>query len=75
MYCNGEGVGKNDAEGARWFKKSAENGNTYGMTDYAILLYRGRGVPQNVQEAYRWLKKAADAGNLGAKDFLSKHTF
>ncbi|QND54569.1 sel1 repeat family protein (plasmid) [Phyllobacterium sp. 628] len=60
LYLLGEGVPKDHAEAAKWYRRAAELG--YGRAQsYLGAMYRnGDGVPQNKDEALRWYHKAAD---------------
>lgn len=73
-YATGFGTEKNAAESAKWFKKSASNGNIFGTYYLGLAYYRGEGVPCNEKEGLRLIRKAADAGLKDAKDFLKKNS-
>ena len=65
-YYNGDGVEKNPAEAAKWFRKAAYKGNTVAMYNLAWLYYDGDGVEKNHTEAVRWWRSAADRGDADA---------
>ena len=44
------------------FKKSAEDGNPYGMAFYGICFNQGVGCTVDKKQAVKWVKKATDAG-------------
>ena len=75
MYINGEGVGKNQSEAFRWYKKSAEskvtNTRYISSAQYMVgyMYYHGIGVKKNKKEGKRWIRKAADNGCVEAKNF------
>ncbi|MGA2960939.1 MAG: RodZ domain-containing protein [Candidatus Korobacteraceae bacterium] len=62
-YQNGEGVQKDYAEAARWFRKAAEQGNASGQNNLGVMYLSGRGVAKNNAEAVHWFHKAADQGS------------
>jgi TPR repeat protein len=72
LYLQGRGVAKDEAEGARWYRKAADVGNADAMSRLGFLYEPGRGVAKDDAEAARWYRKAADGGsalamrNLGA---------
>ncbi len=55
MYSEGEGIEKNDAEGARWYQFAADQGDTVSQLSLGTMYVNGRGVPRNFVEAYKWL--------------------
>ena len=63
LYMNGEGVQKNEVEGARWLKKSAEAGNTDAMNAYARC-------SESIIDAKHWYEKSSGAGNIVARHNL-----
>ena len=62
-YLNGTGVTKNDVEAAKWFRKSADAGDSEGMWRLGLCYWSGTGVTRNDEEAAKWLRKSADAGD------------
>lgn len=68
---NGEcGFPKRDDLAAEWFRKSADQGNTYAASNYGVFLLNGFGVPKDTQKAFKYIKLAADAGHLEAQTNL-----
>jgi len=65
-YMEGDGVGKDPAEGVRWLRKAAEAGQTGAMFNLGLLYVNGEGVAKDPAEAVRWYKKAADLGDTDA---------
>jgi Sel1 repeat-containing protein/trypsin-like peptidase len=59
MYENGDGVGRDDAEAARWYRRAADQG--YAMAQYKLgSMYRtGRGVDPDSVLAHMWYNLAA----------------
>jgi TPR repeat protein len=72
LYLRGRGVTRDTAEAARWFLKSAGNGNLAGEVEYAILLFNGEGVPKNEALAARYFRHAAANGNAIAQNRLAR---
>jgi TPR repeat protein len=68
----GQGVARDDAAAAEWFRRSAENGYLGGMADYAFVLSRGRGVPRDEPGAVQWLTRAAMGGDPSAMVHLAE---
>ncbi len=62
MYSEGEGVAKNEAEGAKWYRRAAERGDAVSQLSLGTMYVNGRGVPRNFVEAYRWLEIVVAAG-------------
>ena len=61
-YENGNGVGQDCNEAAKWYRKAADAGNAWAMCQLGNLYLNGRGVIQNDFEAYNWYCKGAEAG-------------
>ncbi|MFZ0509129.1 MAG: tetratricopeptide repeat-containing serine protease family protein [Methylocella sp.] len=55
------------AEGVRWYRKAADQGDADAQLMLGILYNEGIGVPRDYAEAIRWYRKAADQGNAGAQ--------
>ena len=62
MYSDGKGVRQNDAEAAKWFRKSAEQGFAKAQYNLGNSYHQGRGVGQSHREAAKWYRKAAEQG-------------
>jgi TPR repeat protein len=67
---NGQGIIKNYAEAAKWYRKSAENGNQNAQYNLGWCYQYGQGVTKNLTEAKKWYQKAADKGYESAKKKL-----
>ena len=59
-YYNGDGVKKNYAEAAKWYRKAAEQNHVRAQLSLAGCYYYGMGVPKNYAEAAKWFRKAAE---------------
>ncbi len=66
LVYQGAGVERDIDAAARWFEKSANNGDKEGQFLYAFTLAKGEGVEQSYEEAYYWLLKS---GNSGVDDY------
>ncbi len=68
FYTLGWADGKQNLfEAAKWFRKSAEQGNSSGQFDLAVAYYYGRGVKQDYAKAATLLKKSSEQGHLTAQ--------
>ena len=73
LYQTGNGIGQDYFEAAKWYRKSALQGNELAQYNLGLLYDAGAGVPKDSAEAVRWIRMAADRGhgpaqtNLGAK--------
>ena len=72
MYAKGTGVGRDDTEAVRWFRRAAEEGNADAQTWLGFMYQTGRGVGQDDAEAVRWYQMAADQGYELAKKNLDR---
>ena len=70
MYQFGQGVAKNDAQVAIWYRKAADRGNAKAESALGSLYEKGQGVPKNYSEAAAWYAKAADQGDTDAQYIL-----
>jgi uncharacterized protein len=69
-YQKGEGVPKNDAEAAKWYRKAAEQGNPDAQVNLGLMQANGQGGPRDYGEAVEWYRKAAEQGNEKAQHGL-----
>ncbi len=70
MYSDGRGVEKNQAEGARWYRKAAEKGVHDAQYRLGQLYEAGEGVPMDMEYAFAWYGVAAHSGNVKAGEAL-----
>jgi TPR repeat protein len=70
MYRLGQGVLKDYAEVARWFRRAHEQGDALAHFNLGHMYYRGQGVSQNYTEAVSWFRKAAEQGYAPAQTYL-----
>ncbi len=66
VYGSGDGIAKDEAEAARWYRLGAERGEPYPAMHLGSLYEDGRGVPQDDAEAIRWYRIAAQYDNVDA---------
>jgi uncharacterized protein len=75
MYAGGQGVPQDYKEAVRWYRLSAEQGNTIGQYNLGSAYATGEGITRNYFLAQMWLIIAAAAGEEAAinnRDFLAK---
>lgn len=65
----GTGREKNEAEGAAWVKRAAENGSSRAAALMGILSLGGIGVSQDHEAAIKWLKQSQEPE---AKDLAAR---
>ena len=66
LYLEGQGVERNEQEGARLVRKAASLGDSEAQLKLGEMYFRGRGVPQNNFQAYVWYNAAVRSGNAAA---------
>lgn len=54
---------KEAAEGERWLRRSAEEGDCCAMEALGLRLINGDGLQRNPEEGLEWLRRAADSGS------------
>jgi len=67
MYGNGLGVPQDYMQAAKWYTKSAEQGNAGAQYNLALMYYKGQGVPQDYKQAVKWFTKAAEQGDADSQ--------
>lgn len=68
----GEGVGENDAEALRWFRKAAAQGEPDAQYRVALLYAAGEGTELDLAEAHAWLVLAVEQDHKDAVTMLEK---
>ena len=67
MYLYGRpGVQKNPAEGFRWLRSAAMQGDGMSQTDLGLCYENGWGVPRDYSEAFHWYLKATEQGGISS---------
>ena len=70
IYNGGDGVTRDYAEAAKWFRMAAEQGHASAQF-YVGLMYRdGQGVARNYAHAYMWLSLATAQNYAKARQAL-----
>src|SRR5690606_14787385 len=67
MYEKGWGVEQNYTEAAKWYTKSAEQGNVNAQALLGYFFNVGQGVEKDYKKAIEWYTKAAEKGNADAQ--------
>lgn len=67
VYENGDGVPKNSAEAAKWYRKAAEQDHKYAQYNLAFLYASGEYITANPAEVVNWMRRAADGGDADAQ--------
>ena len=71
LFINGEdGVPRDGAQAAMWFRRAAEQGLADAQFNLALILLQGDGVPRDPTEAMVWCRRAAEQGITDAQDQL-----
>ncbi len=71
LYSFGDaGFPKDYEKAARWFRKSAEQGDIDAQVNLAIMYQQGDGVKQSFKNAVEWFQKAADQGDPDGQNYL-----
>jgi tetratricopeptide (TPR) repeat protein len=65
-------VETNYIEAARWYRKSAEQGNPIAQHWLGHVYLSGRGVAKDETEAFKWFREAAENGNIAAQSDLGR---
>src|SRR5207237_606106 len=63
MYQEGEGVPKDAAQAAFWYRKAAEQGYATAQASLGGMYQEGKGVPKDAGKAAFWYRKAAEQGD------------
>ncbi len=72
LYYSGDGVPRDGAEAARWYRLAAEQDHAEAQYNLGLLVYyAGRGAPQDNTQALMWLTLAASQGNENAQKTLA----
>jgi uncharacterized protein len=63
MYANGQGVRRDEAQAAAWYRRAAEQGDASAQNNLGVMLANGQGVPQDDEQAVHWYRLAAEQGH------------
>ena len=70
LYYKGIYVKKDDAQAVAWWRKAAEQGNTWAQNRLGFCYLRGVGVKKDEAKAVEWYQKAANQKNAWAQNCL-----
>ena len=73
-YRHGEGVARDYAEAAKWYRKAAEQGLAVAQYNLGLMHASGIGVPRNDIESYVWFLVAAATGTGVPRSLWQKPT-
>ncbi len=66
LYLNGDGVTRNPAMAAGWFRRAAENRHALAAFNLGNAYRLGLGTPRDIAEAMTWYARAVDEGSAEA---------
>lgn len=69
-YDSGDGVERDGAEAAVWYRKAAEQGDVDAQFLLGLKYEAGEGVPQDYEEAAAWYRRAEAQGDCEAAEQL-----
>ncbi len=70
-YDKGEGVVKDHAEAAKWYRKAAEQNYVDAQFNLGMCYEKADPGTEDWAEVYKWLSLAARQGHEGAKKFMT----
>ena len=70
-YDKGEGVVKDHAEAAKWYRKAAEQNYVDAQFNLGMCYEEADAGTEDWAEVYKWLSLAARQGHEGAKKFMT----
>lgn len=70
IFCKGQEVEQDLAEGAKWFRLAAQQGLPQAQFNLGMMYAVGQGVAQNPAEAVKWYRMAAEQGLVLAQTNL-----
>ncbi len=71
IYYFGQGVRRDYAQAAIWYRMAAEQGNHDSQYRIGVLYQFGWGVPKDDAQAFVWIKKGAEQEDANAERLLS----
>ena len=71
MYASGQGVSRDEAMAAQWYRLAAEQGDTRAQHNLGLMYMNGRGVAKDDAEAVRWYRQAAEQGVAESQNNLA----
>jgi uncharacterized protein len=70
QYEEGEDVGRDFKEAAKWYRKAADQGLATAQFKLAKMYDNGHGVSRDAEQAFAWYRKAAKNGHAFAQNNL-----
>jgi hypothetical protein len=67
MHYRGQGVPRDYAEAAKWFRLAADQGDVDAQFYLGVMYSEGQGLPQDYAEGAKWFRLAADQGDAQAQ--------
>ena len=67
IYFEGIFYQKNLEEAFKYYKLSADQGNSYALYSLGNMYENGYGIEKNLEEAFKYYNLSAEKGNDGAK--------
>jgi hypothetical protein len=67
LGCAAAEVPQDAVGAAKWYRKSAEQGNAETQYELGDCYREGKGVPQDAVEAVKWFRKSAEQGNMSGQ--------
>jgi len=71
LHASGEGVPRDYAKAASWYRKAAEQGLPEAENNLGLMYDKGQGVAQDHKEAVTWYRMAAEQGYAPAQNNLA----
>lgn len=72
LYEDGQGVDKDLARAAHWYRQAADQGDVDAYFALGMLHAKGKGVARDMSQAYFWLDQAAAYGHHRAREEREK---
>jgi len=67
QYYGGQGMPKDHAAAATWYRKAAEQGYAKAQVNLAVMYKFGEGLSRDYEKSASWFRKAADQGDPAAQ--------
>ena len=72
MYTQGICVKQDYTKAMKWFRKPAEQGDTFAQFWIGVMYHSGLGVKHDREEAVKWYRMAADQGEPASQANLGE---
>ena len=69
-YHTGRGVAVDYARAAEWYRRAAAGGDSYAITNLAVMSLLGQGAPADDLDAYTWTASAVGMGHVWLRPIL-----